>query len=455
MYRYYAIFRVLTALAILTSSLALAYEPLPLPAWTHGNQVLVHYDPQPIYAAIKRVLRGARSSIALDFYIFWGPDAEEIVDILIAKSHKHVRVRVILDPALGVTGKMHTQSVKLLRRLQAASSEFLEVYTAPVHLLPKLARNIDHNKIVIVDERIVMTGGMNVGENFASYHDNMVEMIGPIAKRALALFDRNFELAKSEAEDPSAERIFPRHAAIGRDDLEIAKILQHKKSNAKTSAIRWIDTGPGRIHAYQVILQRIDEAKTSIDLLMSEFQGVEFMDALIRAHQRKVKIRALIDADDNLGDFAPVGHALDGLLNAKAIVRLAKAGIEVRAFDFSDRYTRSHAKVAVFDNTIASTGACNWSTELQGNFESNVEIIGGPGFAQITNKFEEFWNGSGPPKPPTAFVLGLNALAYRLGIFGKNPLLGRDNKELSVEETRNEHERVDNLLQIFPFTLQQ
>src|SRR5690606_34157544 len=107
--------------------------------------------------------------------------------------------------------------------------------------------------------------------------------------------------------------------------------------------------------AYPAMLQAIDGAGSSILLSSYIFRGDRtgrrFAEALARARQRGVRVRALIDAVGDLY-YWPRGSSL-----------LRRHGIDVRRFQLARRFLplphlnlRNHRKLLVIDDTLAFTG---------------------------------------------------------------------------------------------------
>jgi cardiolipin synthase A/B len=108
--------------------------------------------------------------------------------------------------------------------------------------------------------------------------------------------------------------------------------------------------------AYPEMIKAIDEAKKSVALEMyiieDDFVGKQFVDALIRAHQRGVRVLVLIDY---VGSHLAVSRALRA------------AGVSCSVFlpplllPFKNRYMnlRNHRKLLVCDGRVGFTGGMN------------------------------------------------------------------------------------------------
>lgn len=148
--------------------------------------------------------------------------------------------------------------------------------------------------------------------------------------------------------DPDME---PHHVSIARLVEELGKLPVFAGNS--------IEFLPDHKGAIECILQDIDQAQRFVHVEYFMFAddaiGGRFIDTLIRAHQRGVEVRVLIDHLGNLKFIAPV------------LQRLRAAGIEahemlpVRIFDneWSRIDLRNHRKIVVIDNLIGFTGSQN------------------------------------------------------------------------------------------------
>ncbi|OGQ93882.1 MAG: hypothetical protein A2284_15530 [Deltaproteobacteria bacterium RIFOXYA12_FULL_61_11] len=390
-----------------------------LPRWSI-NQTYTVYDPKPIYAELKSLLRAARESIRFDFYIFYGADAAEMVDILIDQSRRGVEVKVLLDPLHGPPIKGMLDGKALYEKLRDHRSEHLEVHLAPIALQPEQFRNIDHNKNVVIDDRIMVTGGMNVGTHFERYHDVIVVAEGPVAQDLAALFDADLGLARRLTEGEELGRFEPDFSPVVA--FEDYRDLDRAGRGNETSA-RLVVTGYGRTEGYRALLSHVINARESIDLQVSEFSALELAHALTEAHERGVQVRVLIDADDNLSDFVPFTSSLSGTLIAATVNYLLDHGVPTRFFDQAERYARAHLKLSIFDRLLVSVGTTNWSTEILGNSETNIELVGGGAATEIQRRFNEDWELSSAATHPSEAATTINTFLYQIGLFREPPTL--------------------------------
>src|ERR1017187_4107745 len=154
------------------------------------------------------------------------------------------------------------------------------------------------------------------------------------------------------------------------------------------STCNWLCTGD---EVFPAMLAAIDAAKESVCLEVYVYQdspvGVRFRDALVRACERGVSVRALVDA---VGSY---------FLPAKFWDPLRGAGGEIRQFNpvtLKRLIIRNHRKLLVCDERVAFVGGFNIAPEYEGDgVQSGWCDVGlkieGPLAARLASSFEEMF----------------------------------------------------------------
>jgi cardiolipin synthase len=158
----------------------------------------------------------------------------------------------------------------------------------------------------------------------------------------------------------------------------------------------WLCTGD---EIFPAMLAAIDEAKTEVCLETYTFSvgspGERFREALIRARQRGLRVRVLIDA---LGSYS---------LPADFFQPLQVAGAEIRRFNpfkvtifnpvaLNRLSIRNHRKLLVCDDRVAFVGGFNIAPEYEGDgvkcgwCDVGLKITG-PLAAQLASSFDEMF----------------------------------------------------------------
>lgn len=158
----------------------------------------------------------------------------------------------------------------------------------------------------------------------------------------------------------------------------------------------WLCTGD---EVFPAMLAAIEEAKTEVCLETYTFSigspGERFRDVLVRARQRGLRVRVLVDA---LGSYS---------LPADFFQPLEAAGAEVRRFNpfevtlfnplaLNRMSIRNHRKLLVCDDRVAFVGGFNIAPEYEGDgvkcgwCDIGLRITG-PLAAQLASSFDEMF----------------------------------------------------------------
>jgi phospholipase D len=108
-----------------------------------------------------------------------------------------------------------------------------------------------------------------------------------------------------------------------------------------------------------LILETINQAKTSIKLQAYSFTSKEIASALIKAHQRRVKVTVIADKSQKNAPYSQVKE-------------LTNNGIEV-FFDVQPAI--AHNKVIIIDTDLIITGSYNFSQAAEYRNAENILII--------------------------------------------------------------------------------
>jgi len=127
-----------------------------------------------------------------------------------------------------------------------------------------------------------------------------------------------------------------------------------------------------------IVIQWINQAKTSIHVLMFTFTLQSIANVLIEAKNRGLDVRVVLER--NQGANQPVQ------------ARLVEAGIEVR-LDNNDALM--HHKVAIIDSTIVVTGSFNWTESANTSNNENLVVIRDFDLVRMyESQFQVLWNES-------------------------------------------------------------
>jgi cardiolipin synthase C len=156
------------------------------------------------------LIDSAKHSLDLQYYVWFGDKAGELLMArVIAAASRGVRVRVLFDDLNTLLHDMDSIELRDARLAQIDRNPNIEirVFNAwrerslvgrafeSVGDFGRLNRRM-HNKQMIVDNRVAVIGGRNIGDEYLglneafNFHDLDVMGVGPVARQASAVFDR-------------------------------------------------------------------------------------------------------------------------------------------------------------------------------------------------------------------------------------------------------------------------
>lgn len=130
------------------------------------------------------------------------------------------------------------------------------------------------------------------------------------------------------------------------------------------------------------IIELIDGAKQGVDVAMYGLTSPELAQALLRARDRGVKVRVVLDRSQAAGRSSQ-----SGFLKANSLdVRIDRGrGI-------------MHHKVGIIDKNTLITGSYNWTTSAENVNRENCLILTTADnpklIEQYENRFEQLWNSN-------------------------------------------------------------
>lgn len=351
---------------------------------TSNNKVEILINKDQIFPEMKRMIAGAKISIKMDIFLFSGKIGKEIADTLLQKYKNNVKIQVLLDPNLGVAGKLKKEEKELVKFL---INNGIDVKTFNLDLLPDNSgiltnyAQIDHNKLLLVDNESFLIGGMNWSDVAASNRDIMLKITGSAAKQLADIMDEDWGVGnnlKIKAKGDNA--LIP--APFG------------------TSQVRITQTGIYEKTIKKMILENIKNAKTSVYVGMYEFSDVDVVEALIAAHKKGLDVKVLLSRNEKYKKYIPFfGGLIHGTPNLATAQRLLEVKVPVRFFNPGTDDEEHHAKYSVVDHTIAMVGSVNYTYNAFNIFrETCAEVIDPQVAAKIENDmFMSDWTKKASP----------------------------------------------------------
>lgn len=326
---------------------------------TTGNAVELLANGAQAFDAMEADIQSATHHIHALFYI-WKNDETgcRFRDLLIEKAKQGVRVRVLCD-AFG-SPALNTKFARPLRRAGARVVRFSPFRLA---VMPRFNfRN--HRKILVVDGRVGIIGGFNIGHEYRTrWRDMGVRIEGPAVDQLQAIFADDWFYA---ARQNLAEADY-----FGRWSL-------HRKVGQAVAAIA---SGPDTLLSplHDALFMAINRAEERIFITTPYFIPSHALAIAIRtAVFRGVEVRIMLPARNDVWLVRYAARSFYPDLLA----------VGVRIFEYQPEML--HAKALVFDRDLSVIGSANLdSRSFRLNFESSCFVGGSKLNGALAAQFEQ------------------------------------------------------------------
>jgi cardiolipin synthase len=314
------------------------------------------------FPAMLDAISKAQSHVHFEMYI-WRADqiGRKFQAAMIERAKSGCAVRVLYD-GLGSFGL----PASFVQELRDAGIEVIS-YHPPSLWSPRTSWFRNHKKILIVDDKIGFTGGINVGDEYVpvdegggGWFDWHAQVEGP-AVRDLARAFRRTWLSTGGSTFP--EPAFP-GPSLGRNVLGVEVVSNINIKN------RW------RMH--RAYLWAIHRAEREISIMNSYFIPERTLRrAFARAVQRGVQVRVIVPS---VSDVPVVAHASKHLHK-----RLIQRGVKI--LEWPERMM--HAKFGVIDGVWSTIGSFNLDRRsIQHSLEVGLVVIDPILGARLAEGFE-------------------------------------------------------------------
>jgi cardiolipin synthase len=326
---------------------------------TKGNNIALLADGQATYGAMFKALHNAKDHINLETYIMEEDEVgRKFADLLLKKQAEGVQVNLIYDSV----GCMNTPAA-FFQRLRDGGIQVVEFN--PINPLKSRDQweltHRDHRKILIIDGKAAIIGGINISEVYSSrllrrkhnrkapirWRDTDIQIEGP----AVAEFQKLFLETWLTQKGPklSERNYFP--------DLK-------EKGNA---LVRVIGSTPGQTNRtpFVVYVSAITFAAHSIHMTNAYFiPDDQIVNALTDAARRGVDVKIILPGitDSPLALYSQRYYYSN----------LLKSGVKI----YEHSTSLLHAKTAVVDKVWSTVGSTNMDNmSLLTNDEVNAVIL--------------------------------------------------------------------------------
>jgi cardiolipin synthase len=326
---------------------------------TKGNKVTLLADGQAAYAAMFKAIQNAKDHINLETFVIEDDDVgRKFTGLLLQKQAEGVQVNLIYDSV----GSFSTPAA-FFQRLRDGGIQVVEFnpvnpFKAHGHWL---LAHPDHRKILIIDGKVALTGGINISAVYSGrlsgrreaeeaplpWRDTDVQIEGPAVAEFQKLFLDTWQKQKGP-ELPDRD-YFPELKEEG------------------NALVRVVGSTPGQTNriTFIVYVSAITFAEHSVHLTNAYFiPDDRMLDAFTDAARRGVDVKILLPStsDSSLALYAARYNYSE----------LLKSGVKL----FERRNALLHAKTAVIDGVWSTVGSTNmdfWS--LLSDDEVNAVIL--------------------------------------------------------------------------------
>ena len=329
--------------------------PSPGPSFSRGlwriaaadvssnNHVRLLRDGPATFDAMIELIDGARTSVALESYIFRADEVgRRFGDALTRAVQRNVRVRLLLD-YIGARGTARS----FLRQLTRSGVD-VQVFNPFgfrrwFGLVPR-----DHRKLLVVDETVGITGGVGVGREWTTgvlkrhrsrWRDTAVVIEGPAARDMIDAFETMWR--RTVGRERRGSHRFLRRAARG----------SHLDPSTHTPALVGIIEGePLRLRVSRALQIQAISAERSIWIATAYFApSPSEVEALNGAARDGVDVRILVPSRND--------HPWVSLLARRYYRRLLTNG--VRIWEWQGEMM--HAKTSVIDGRWVRVGSTDFN----------------------------------------------------------------------------------------------
>ncbi|HSE27897.1 MAG TPA: phospholipase D-like domain-containing protein [Gemmatimonadales bacterium] len=333
------------------------------PSITAGNHVVALQNGAEIFPAMLEAIRGARTSVTFETYIYWsGEIGEAFAEALAERARAGVPVNVTID----WVGSIRMDQA-LLDRMEDAGVR-LQRYR-PLHWY-NLGRmnNRTHRKLLVVDGRIGFTGGVGIADQWQGrarspeeWRESHFRIEGPAVAQFQSAFNDNWIKVTGEVLNGAA--YFPPLEPAGAMDAHL-----------------FIASPAGGSESMHLMyLMAIAAADSAIDLAASYFvpDGL-LLKAFVAARERGVRVRILLPGPHTDSEVVRIS-------SKGAWGELLRAGVEI----FVYQPTMLHTKMLIVDRELVSVGSTNLDLRsLRLNDEANLNVYDRDFARAMTEVFE-------------------------------------------------------------------
>lgn len=333
--------------------------------WRAGCEVTVLCAGGETFPAMLEALAAAQRTICLETYILAADTTgHRFKDVLVERARAGVQVRLIYDAvgSFGLPGGF-------VGELRDAGVEIIDFN--PIALWRRRFRlsHRDHRKIVVVDDQVAFTGGLNISNDYAAiadggvgWHDMHCRVTGAIVVDLARMFRRTWLRAGGAYYPPLPANATTLAKSSG---ACFVRLLDNTRRKQRATVRR----------AYLHVIRASRERVWIQNAYFLPDRGLR--RALTRAARRGVDVRVMVPGRS---DVRMIEWASLYVLRV-----LARRGVTILRW----RGVMMHAKTALVDTAWSTIGSYNFDAMSRfNNLEVNVEILDADVAETLVTTFE-------------------------------------------------------------------
>ena len=358
---------------------------------TAGNATRLLRDGDGTFAAVFDAIRAAKHHVNLEYYTLENVEhgGEHLGDLLIAKRQAGIAVNVIYDSY----GSSNTP-VEFFDRLKAAGINVLEFH--PANPLDAVAggyspNDRDHRKILVVDGRVGIVGGVNLATYYQSKIPGSDASTEPSADAPAASTDtpaaeppqvwRDLSLRIEGPAVAQLQRLFLGHwKSGGGDSIDQTDFFPDLPVH-DGEIVRIIGSSPQQeiSRFYVTLISAIRSAERRVWLTTAYFVPTdEELEALEEAAARGVDVRLMLPADSDAAEAVAIARS--------NYEDLLEAGVRI----YEVNGVVLHSKTITIDGVWSAIGSSNFDhRSVLFNDEVDAIVLGAEVARGLQRRFAE------------------------------------------------------------------
>lgn len=356
--------------------------------FSNDNRVVLLKSGKEKFDDMLAAISQAKHYVHLEYFNFRNDSIGNALFTLLAhKAKEGVRVRALFDY---FGNKSNNRPLKKhdLNKIRSAG---IEIYGFDPIVFPWInhALHRDHRKIVIIDGKLVYTGGMNVADyyikgkpEFGEWRDMHMRIEGEAVSVYEEIFNDMWEKTTGRFVQPDSLLL----ADMAHDRSDFQGLKQDTTPTAGKKLIGVVDRVP-KIRPQimrEAYCEAIDNAQVQIQIVNPYFTLIRSVrKALNRALDRGIKVEIMVSTKSDVKLIPDIV--------AYNVHKLMKRGADIYFYETGFH----HTKVMMVDSLFCTVGSANLnSRSLTFDYEVNAFVFDSCTTRELQNVFEEYKKNS-------------------------------------------------------------